>query len=185
MGLLPSLEIVSLTAPTTCSLALTLHLSIRLPSVYSSCSPSPSSSFLFSPFTLSLSLFFSPFANSTNKCSAVLLIAFPVPLLFPRVPCSTTLLVISSRGLKLFGFFNLLIILLCFLSNRPRLLPYSRHHHLLSALSSNFALLGRGLCSILWILQLILIPRFLSLLSFRFNLIRLRLFLLNVVPIRF
>ena len=149
MGLLPSLEIVSLAASTTCSLDLILHLSIRLPSVYS-CSPSPSSSLLFSPFTLSLSLFFSPFANSTNKCSAVLLIAFPVPLLFPRVPCSTTLLVISSRGLKLFGFFNLLIILLRFLSNRPRPLPYSRHRHLLSVLSSNFALLGRGICSILW-----------------------------------
>lgn len=102
MGLLPSLEIVSLAALTPCSLALTLRLSIRLPSVYSSCSPSLSSSLPLPLFTLSLSLFFSPFANSTNKCSAVLLIAFPIPLLFSRVPCSTTRNLFSrTRALRI------------------------------------------------------------------------------------
>ncbi|KAL0111509.1 hypothetical protein PUN28_013007 [Cardiocondyla obscurior] len=85
--------------------------------------------FLFR-YPISFLFFCSPFANSGNKCLAVLLIAFPALLLFYRAPCSTTPFVISSRGPEFSGFFNLLIILLRFLSNQPRPLPHSRHRRL-------------------------------------------------------
>lgn len=55
----------------------------------------------------------------------------------------------------------------------------------LSALSSNSAFSGGGRVRSTGLnLELVLIPRFLSLLSFRFNLIHLRLFPLTVAPIR-
>lgn len=101
--------------PSAVSLFVLLSLSFLVPSP-------------LSPFTLSLSLFFSPFANSTNKCFAVLLIAFPVLLLFSRTMFHHSICNLSRTELS--GFFNLLIILLHFLSNRPRSLPYSRHRRL-------------------------------------------------------
>lgn len=129
------------------SLALTLRLSIRLPSVYSSCSPSLSPFLLlsFSPFTLtpSLSLFLPvrELHEQVPRSSPYRVPLPPLPRPSPflsRTMFHHSLFVISSRGLELSGFFNLLIILLRFLSNRPR----DRYHAVVIAASKRLSSLS-------------------------------------------
>ena len=160
--------------PSAVSLFVLLSLSFVFPSLLP-----------FYPFSVSL---FLPIREQVLRSSPY---RVPCPSPFPsRTMFHHSTRNLFSRTLKLFGFFNLLIILLRFLSNRPRPLPYSRHHHLLSALSSNSALLGMGLDSrrsILWTQSPAHFNPSIPIASFfplSFNLIRLRLFPLNVSPIR-